>query len=121
MMYDITVPGKAFYVDYINLRNFEGSNLTDSGSLAPEGLCVVEAADSPSGYPLLLAANEVSGNVNVLEIADYAGAGEIVNDSSSPSSTAALSDIPKTGVSFTGILFIMTGSIHHRSKISYNK
>jgi DNA-binding beta-propeller fold protein YncE len=68
MMYDISDPANAIYTDYINLRSFDGSSIEDSGALAPEGLCVIQALDSPTGMPLLLVANEVSGNVSVLEI-----------------------------------------------------
>ncbi|MEH7749096.1 hypothetical protein V7659_29395 [Neobacillus drentensis] len=56
------------FYDYINLRDFAGTDTSTSGDLAPEGLCLVEAKDNPTGNPLLLVANEVSGNVRVFEI-----------------------------------------------------
>ncbi len=39
-----------------------------TGDLNPEGMVVVEAADSPSGKPLLIVANEVSNTLTVFEI-----------------------------------------------------
>ncbi len=68
MMYDITTVTNATFTDYINLRDYTGTGITDSGSLAPEGMCTVAAEDSPTGYPLLMVANEVSGNVDIIQI-----------------------------------------------------
>ena len=68
MMYDVTDVEDVKFYDYINLRDFTGNSVSTSGSLAPEGLNVVEAKDSPTGQPLLIVANEVSGNVNIFEI-----------------------------------------------------
>jgi len=67
-MYDVTDIENVKFYDYINLRNFAGNDIATSGDLAPEGLSLVEAKDSPTGNPLLLVANEVSGNVRVIEI-----------------------------------------------------
>jgi DNA-binding beta-propeller fold protein YncE len=68
MMYDVTNIQKVKFYDYVNLRDFAGTDVSTSGDLAPEGLNVVEAKDSPTGKPLLLVANEVSGNVRIYEI-----------------------------------------------------
>ena len=65
MLYDITDPENAFFCDYINSRDFtadfpdEGTDPAQ-GDVSVEGICAVSAAQSPTGYPLLLAANEVS-------------------------------------------------------------
>jgi hypothetical protein len=56
------------FYDYINLRDFTRNSVSTSGSPAPEGLNVVEAKDNPTSRPLLIVANEVSGNVNIFEI-----------------------------------------------------
>jgi hypothetical protein len=68
MMYDVTNVENVKFHDYVNLRDFTGTDVSSSGDLAPEGLCLIEAKDSPTGKPLMLVANEVSGNVRVFEI-----------------------------------------------------
>ncbi len=68
MMYDITDPSSSAFVDYINTRDFAGADLASSGDLGTEGLCVINAADSPNKNIVILAANEVSGTVAVYEI-----------------------------------------------------
>ncbi len=68
MMYDVTNVQNVKFHDYVNVRDFSGTNVSSSGDLAPEGLCLVEAKNSPTGKPLMLVANEVSGNVRVFEI-----------------------------------------------------
>ncbi len=67
MMYDITNPAEAAFVDYYNNR-VEGGTLTDSGDLGAEGICTISAKQSPTGYPMVLVANEVSGTVTVLQV-----------------------------------------------------
>lgn len=72
MLYDVTDPAQAEFRDYINSRNFSvdfPKKGTDpaQGDVSAEGLCAVPAQDSPTGYPLLLAANEVSGTVAVYQ------------------------------------------------------
>ncbi|MDR0731493.1 MAG: choice-of-anchor I family protein [Treponema sp.] len=68
MMYDISSPAAPVFCDYINTRNFSGSRLTEMGDLGPEGICTVEAQDSPTGTPLVFVANEISGTVSVFEV-----------------------------------------------------
>lgn len=67
MMYDITDPSNATFVDYINSRDFSGKI---KGDVAVEGLCAIPAAESPTQYPLLLAANENSGTLAVYQQAE---------------------------------------------------
>ena len=72
MLYDITNPEAPVFCDYINSRDFtvdfpkSGTN-PEQGDVSVEGICAVPAAQSPTGYPLLLAANEVSGTVAVYQ------------------------------------------------------
>ncbi len=81
MVYDVTRPDEAAFVNYINTRDFtqtvEGSEVYEEGELdkwvtggdvAPEGLCFIAGADSPTGQALLLAACEVSGTVAVYQV-----------------------------------------------------
>lgn len=81
MVYDVTEPASAQYVNYINTRDFsstvEGSKEYEDGELdkwvtggdvAPEGLLFLDAAVSPTGEALLLAACEVSGTVAVYQV-----------------------------------------------------
>jgi hypothetical protein len=71
MVYDITEPSKAVFYDYINLRDFSGTDVSNSGSLAPEGLCMIETTHSPTGKALMLVANEVSGNVDLIQFGSF--------------------------------------------------
>ena len=81
MVYDVTDPEAITFVNYVNTRDFgttvEGSEEYEDGKLdkwvtggdvAPEGLLFLDAASSPNGEPLLLAACEVSGTVAVYQL-----------------------------------------------------
>ena len=90
MIYDVTDPAGAFYVDYVNgksTRDFDqpvctavvssGSSAGNcangvpnpaAGDLGPEGLAFVPAAESPSGKPLVIVGNEISGSTRVYEV-----------------------------------------------------
>ena len=65
MVYDISDPANATFVNYINSRDFSDKI---AGDVSPEGLCFVSAADSKTGSPLLLAACEVSGTMAAYEL-----------------------------------------------------
>ena len=65
MVYDITDPANAAFVNYINSRDFSDKIVND---VSPEDLCFVSAADSRTGSPLLLAACEVSGTMAAYEL-----------------------------------------------------
>ena len=70
MVYDVTNPYDVQFADYVINRDLtEGLSLADIiGDLAPESLVFVSSADSPTGQPLLITGNEVSGTVSVWEI-----------------------------------------------------
>ncbi len=75
MIYDITVPSKATFVNYMNNRNFSVAAQLDDGSANPtvgdlgvESLVFISACHSPNGKPLLIAGNEVSGTTTVFQI-----------------------------------------------------
>lgn len=66
MVYDISDPTAPVFVEYVTTRLFDGdAEQGTAGGLAPEGLLVIEAADSPIGQKLVLASNEVSGSIDV--------------------------------------------------------
>lgn len=64
MVYDITAPARAAFVNHINSREFDEAI---KGDVSPEGLCFVPASDSRTGNALILAACEVSGTLAVYE------------------------------------------------------
>ena len=62
MVYDVTTPTAASFVDYLNTRDGV------TGDRGPEGLTVIRASDSPNGKPLLVVGNETSGTTAVFQI-----------------------------------------------------
>lgn len=100
MFYDITNPNKPIYKDYINIRDFSTNELGAGSDLGAEGICTIEASLSPTGKPIILVANEVSGTVTVLEISDYIPKPNLKNNNKEK-------DNPKTGIeSFIPFYFI---------------
>ncbi len=69
MVYDVSNPQNARFVQYINTRDFtiapDGVAVNDSGA---EGLAFIAAADSPIGQPMLAVGNEVSGTTTLFRI-----------------------------------------------------
>jgi len=69
MVFEISDPTAPRFMTYVNNRDFSVDTATDSaGDIAPEGLKFVAGEDSPTGTPLLLVANEVSGSTTIFEI-----------------------------------------------------
>lgn len=73
--YDITNPRNPRFVDYVNNRDFsqpatldDGTSNPQAGDLGPEGLTFIAAEDSPTGTPLLVVGNEVSGTTTIYEL-----------------------------------------------------
>lgn len=69
MVYDISNPQSARFVQYINTRDFT-KDIEDpsAGDIGPEGLAFIPAASSPNGKPLLAVGNEVSGTTAIFGI-----------------------------------------------------
>ncbi|MEH7384846.1 choice-of-anchor I family protein [Bacillus sp. JJ1521] len=65
MTYNITDPQNPQFVNYLNTRDF---SQVIAGDVAPEGLEFIAHNESPTGNPLVLVGNEVSGTVSVNEI-----------------------------------------------------
>ena len=63
MMYNITNPASAKFVDYLNLRDFSDDI---AGDVSPEGMAVITKEDKPQ----LIVGHEVSGTVTVLNVLD---------------------------------------------------
>jgi len=78
MVYDITDPLNAFYVNYFNKNGIDES---------PEGLIVVPGANSPNGKPFLLSTNEADGSyggsISVYNVNGFDGEKWIELDNSS--------------------------------------
>ncbi len=75
VVYDVSDPQNAEFVQYLNDRDFSidvGDQIDDgnlpasaAGDLGPEGVKFVSAADSPVDTPLVLTGNEISGTLAV--------------------------------------------------------
>ncbi|MFZ1413016.1 MAG: choice-of-anchor I family protein [Defluviicoccus sp.] len=69
MIYDVTEAQAPVFVNYVNDRDFAGDPEKDTaGDLGPEGLTFVAAADSPTGAPMLIVTNEISGSTAIYQI-----------------------------------------------------
>lgn len=73
MIYDITDPANATYVNYINSRDFSSDI---AGDVSPEGLTFVPAALSVSGNAEIIVAHEVSGTVGIYELTTLSDDGD---------------------------------------------
>ncbi|MEL6348773.1 MAG: choice-of-anchor I family protein [Myxococcota bacterium] len=71
MVYNVSNPQSANFVQYINPRDFSVDAEDDVevvGDLGPEDIKFIPADDSPSGEALLLVSNEVSGTLAVFSV-----------------------------------------------------
>ncbi len=69
MVYEITNPQQARFVQYINNRDFYGSAMDGTArDLGPEGVTFIRAQDSPDGRPLVVVSNEVSGTTTIYSV-----------------------------------------------------
>jgi hypothetical protein len=66
-VYDLTSLANPLLVEYSNPKLEAGVQPGDNDG-APEGMAFVSATDSPSGIPLLLVSNEVSGTTTIYEV-----------------------------------------------------
>ncbi|MEB3355308.1 MAG: choice-of-anchor I family protein [Synechococcales bacterium] len=111
MVYDVTDPANSTFVQYLNNRNFDvDAQLADDstnpavGDLGPEGLTFISGDDSPSGVPLLVVTNEISGSTTVYEVESLNGGGnggdgtftlELLHASDQEAGIPALDDAPR--------------------------
>lgn len=72
MVYDITTPSEATFIEYNSNRLTDVTNdvleAGGAGDLGPEGMKFVSAENSPNGQPLLIVASEVSGTTTFYQI-----------------------------------------------------
>lgn len=72
MVYDISNPKAPKFIQYINSRKVDATQEQhengEAGDLGPEGLTFVSGKKSPTGIPLLIVGNEVSGTTAVYQI-----------------------------------------------------
>lgn len=64
MVYDVTDPANAQFVDYKNSRMVSAYG----GDNGPEGITYIDAANSPTGTPYIIVANEISGTLSIYSI-----------------------------------------------------
>ena len=86
MVYDITDPANAQYVNYINSREFDDAI---QGDVSPEGLCFVD--NGTNGNPILLAACEVSGTLAAYELKAVGSSTENPSEDSGGSTSGSTS------------------------------
>lgn len=69
MVYDITTPTAPTFVTYYTGRLFNQTpGNASGGDLGPEGMLFIDGTKSPTGRPMLIVGNEVSGTVAIHEI-----------------------------------------------------
>lgn len=69
MVYEITDPTAPKFVSYTNNRNFDvPADSPEAGDLGVEDIKFITAENSPTGTPLVLTANEVSGTITVFAV-----------------------------------------------------
>ena len=71
MVYNVSNPNAATFVQYINPRDFTvdaEADVATVGDLGPEDIKFIPAGESPSGEALLLVSNEVSGTLAVYSV-----------------------------------------------------
>ena len=69
MLYDVTNPVKPRFRQYLN-TSIPGGDiiLGTAGDVSPEGVLFLEAAQSPTGKPMVVVSYELSGSVAFFEV-----------------------------------------------------
>ncbi|WP_127532836.1 choice-of-anchor I family protein [Paenibacillus kobensis] len=118
MMYDVTDPAHAQFVNYTNSRVFAPKdNLnTETG---PEGIEYIPASISPTGKPLLLVAFEVGGTVAVYQL----NVSQVMLDHSTMALTSggATGQLQATATAADGTAAAVTWSSSNPSVASVNE
>ncbi len=123
MVYELSDPTAPTFVQYVNDRDFAGDPEADTaGDLGPEGFAFVGGEESPTGEPLLIVANEVSGSTAVYSIAstasfpaisDIQGAGHVSPFVLAPGQTVAdfFDTLPEGAFTVDGETVTTTGIV----------
>jgi hypothetical protein len=68
-VYDVSAPQSPSFVEWVPGRDFTQAVTSGlAGDLGPEGIVFVGRDESPTGVPLLIVANEISGTTTIYEI-----------------------------------------------------
>jgi len=73
MAWDITDPAAPRFLQWINPRDPSVRAGPGAGDVAPEGVLFIPAQASPSGAPLVVVCNEVSGTTTIMRCEKPAG------------------------------------------------
>jgi 2',3'-cyclic-nucleotide 2'-phosphodiesterase / 3'-nucleotidase / 5'-nucleotidase len=66
MVYDVSQPASPRFVNYVNNRAFASPfSFATEGDLGPECVLFIEEGNSPTGEPLVVIANEISGTTSI--------------------------------------------------------
>lgn len=69
MVYNISDPKNAFYVDYLNtIKPHLALDHPDVGDISPESIVFVSADNSPDSKPFIITANETSSTVSLYRV-----------------------------------------------------
>jgi hypothetical protein len=74
MAFDVSNPASPRFLDYLNTADYSkvsGANYasnTNAGDVSPEGVLFVRASDSPTGTPVLIVSNELSGTTAIYNV-----------------------------------------------------
>lgn len=63
--FDVSDPKAPVFVDYVNTRNFGAASPAEAGDVGPEGMMFIRANQSPTGEPLVVVTNEISGTTAI--------------------------------------------------------
>ena len=121
-VYDVSDPANSTFVQYINNRDFseelelpDGTSNPAAGDSGPEGLLFIAAEESPTGVPLLVVANEVSGTTTVYQIDELPSAdasiaiNEIRIDQPSDDTDEYFELAGDPGTSLDGLTYLVLG------------